>query len=75
MEVTELRQKNTQELQELLSKKRKEYQDVVADVFQSKERNVKKPGMLRKAMARINTVIREKEILAGEAAGEVKENA
>jgi ribosomal protein L29 len=75
MELTELRQKNNQELQELLSKKKKEYQDVVADVFQSKEKNVKKPSTIRKVMARINTVIREKEILAVEAIEEVKKDA
>ncbi|OGC50667.1 50S ribosomal protein L29 [candidate division WWE3 bacterium RIFCSPLOWO2_01_FULL_37_15] len=63
MKVTDLRNKNEQELKELIQKTRKELEELVTNIIKGKEKNVKKVRPLRKEVARIKTVISEKVFL------------
>jgi ribosomal protein L29 len=60
LEVAELRKKNIDDLKKDLEKVKKDKQKTVSDVLQKKEKNVKKVGLLRKDIARIQTVLNEK---------------
>lgn len=59
MKLDELRKKTKEELNEELSKSQKSLRDVVADVLQKKEKNVKKAKQIRKEIARIKTLLKE----------------
>ena len=63
MKVTDIRNKNEQELKELIQKTRKELEELVTNIIKGKEKNVKKVRPLRKEVARIKTVISEKVFL------------
>lgn len=60
MKVKELRQKTELELKELLTKVNANYLSVVSAILQKKEKNVRKPGQLRKEIARIKTIMTER---------------
>ncbi len=62
MELHEIRQKNESELNELIRKARSDIENIAKDVLQQKEKNVKKVGFLRKDIARMKTILREKEL-------------
>jgi len=65
MDIGELRKKSNEEIEELLNKTAKELESTSKDILQRKEKNVKKPGRLKKDIARIKTVLKEKQILKG----------
>ena len=60
MDLKELRNKNISELKDVLNKTTKEYEKVVTDILQNKEKNVKKSSGLKKDIARIKTVLNTK---------------
>lgn len=62
MKLHEIRQKNESELNELIRKTRSDIENIAKDVLQQKEKNVKKVGFLRKDIARMKTILREKEL-------------
>lgn len=59
----DIRQLTETELKEKLVKLAKEYHTVVSDLLQGKEKNVKKPGAIRKEVARIKTFLNEKKFM------------
>lgn len=61
--TADLRQKPDSELSEVLSKLRSDYKDVSADFLQKKEKNVKKPGQLKREIARILTLMNERKFI------------
>jgi ribosomal protein L29 len=65
MNLQELRQKTTKEIQDELTKKRKDLEKVMSDLMLGKEKNVKKAVFIRKDIARLKTVINEKKVLEG----------
>jgi len=62
-ELNLLRQKDLKELRGLVEEKKKEAVKLFAKIKSGKEKNVKSLKILRKDIARILTIIREKEIL------------
>ncbi len=66
MTIEELRQKNGQELINLLEKQKKELQKITTDILLKKEKNFKKAQKMRRENARINTIINEKKIMSME---------
>jgi len=60
LDITELRKKNIDDLKKELEKIKKDKQKVVADALQKKEKNVKKASLMKKDIARIQTVLNEK---------------
>ncbi|OGC70064.1 hypothetical protein A2415_00505 [candidate division WWE3 bacterium RIFOXYC1_FULL_39_7] len=67
LKVAEMRQKNIQELNEQLVKLSKEIHETTLDILKRKEKNVKKPRLLRKEVAKIKSILMEKKILSEEA--------
>ncbi len=63
MKPNELRQKSIDEIKEALSKVKKELEKNTSDILLKKEKNAKKTFFLRKDIARLRTVLKEKEIL------------
>ena len=61
MEIKDLRQKTSEELESLLSGKRKSFWDFRISVSGGKSRNVKEGKNLRKEIARIMTILSEKK--------------
>ena len=63
MKVSELREKSKQELNEMVVKLMADIKTSTLDVLKRKEKNVKKPRLLRKDLARIKSVLVEKKVL------------
>ncbi len=63
MQAKDLRSKKDKELLEQLKSLRKELKEVSMSVLNRKEKNVKKPRNLRKDIARILSILKEKQIL------------
>lgn len=72
MKIKEITDKNDKELRGLLSEKRKELFDLKLDNKQNKLKNTRSIFNTRKEIAKILTLIKEKELLAK---SEVKEVA
>jgi len=62
-EIQDLRGKTQAELKKKAEDKRLELSKIVANLKASKEKNLKKAKNLRRELAQILTVLREKEIL------------
>lgn len=60
MDIKELKEKSISELKDVLKKTTKDYEKVVTEVLQNKEKNVKKTSSLKKDIARIKTVLNTK---------------
>lgn len=65
-ELRGIRTKETSELMGFVNKKRLEIAKILAEVKAGKERNLKKVKNLRREVAQILTVVKEKEILVKE---------
>jgi large subunit ribosomal protein L29 len=63
MQAKDLRSKSNTELLEQLKNLRKELKEVSMSVLSRKEKNVKKPRDARKDIARVLSVLKEKQIL------------
>lgn len=59
--IIEYRKKTIEELKLLVVDKEKEVQDIAMKILKDKEKNVKKVTVIKKDIARILTVIKEKE--------------
>ena len=66
MKLEELRAKNEKELLNLLQKAKGEVKSSVADVFQGKSKDTSKTKKHRRDVARVLTVLREKQLIAEE---------
>lgn len=66
MKIKEIITKSEKELKELLSEKREEFFKLTLDNKQNKLKNTRSIYNIRKEIARISTLIREKELLAKE---------
>lgn len=64
MKLEELRAKSEKELNDLLKKARDEVKSSVSDVFLGKSKDTSKTKKVKKEVARILTVLREKELIA-----------
>jgi ribosomal protein L29 len=62
-----LKSKEASEAKKLLSERKLELEKAVAEMYGGKEKNLKKARNLRREIAQILTIIREKEILEREA--------
>ena len=65
MKAADLRSKSEQEMKELIQKIKRELEDIVSNVLKGKEKNVKKINRLKREVARIKTLLGEKEFLKG----------
>ncbi len=65
-DLTDLRNKKINELEKLLSKKRNELINTYAKIKAGQEKNLKKAKNMRRDIAQILTIIREKELLKKE---------
>jgi ribosomal protein L29 len=65
MKIIDLRQKSEQELKDLYVKTKKELGEAVTNVYLKKEKNLKKPGNLRKDIAQSLTMLSEKSFMGG----------
>ncbi len=65
-DLTDLRNKKINELEKLLSKKRNELINTYAKIKAGQEKNLKKAKNMRRDIAQILTIIREKELLEKE---------
>ncbi|MCK4588688.1 50S ribosomal protein L29 [Candidatus Woesebacteria bacterium] len=65
-DLTDLRNKKINELEKLLSKKRNELINTYAKIKAGQEKNLKKAKNIRRDVAQILTIIREKELLKKE---------
>lgn len=65
-DLTDLRNKKTNELEKLLAKKRNELVNTYAKIKAGQEKNLKKAKNIRRDVAQILTIIREKELLEQE---------
>jgi len=66
-DLLDLRSKKTGELEKLLSKKRNELINTYVKIKAGQEKNLKKAKNIRRDIAQILTIIREKELLKKEA--------
>ena len=64
-DIRDLRLKSPKELMKMVAEKKKELAAFTSGVVLQKEKNVKKGKLARKEIARILTLLREKEILDG----------
>lgn len=65
-DLTDLRNKEINELEKLLSKKRNELINTYAKIKAGQEKNLKKAKNIKRDIAQILTIIREKELLEKE---------
>lgn len=63
MQAKDLRSKKENELLEQLKGLRKELKEISMSVLNRKEKNVKKPRNMRKDIARVLSILKEKQIL------------
>lgn len=63
MQAKDLRPKKEQELLDQLKGLRKELKEISMSVLNRKEKNVKKPRNMRKDIARVLSILKEKQIL------------
>jgi ribosomal protein L29 len=61
MKVSELRQKTTEELLELIKTWQKDIEKVSLDILQGKEKNIRRPRFIRKDVARAKTILKEQQ--------------
>ena len=61
MNIAELRKKTTEELKETVKSLKKDTEGVMNNLIKGKEKNVRKIGVLRKDLARVMTVLKEKK--------------
>ena len=66
MKADELRQKTVDELRRTLDKLKVEIEKLMLDIIQKKEKNFRKAKTLRAGIARVNTIISEKNIISQE---------
>lgn len=66
--LEEIRLKSVEDLRVLAEKMRKEFSDAMVAAFKDRERSPERLRVMRKDIARILTVIREKEIAAARTA-------
>lgn len=59
MTNTEIRQKTTEEIAEMIIKTKLSLKDTVVDILQKKEKNVKKARQLKREIARLETILNE----------------
>ncbi len=59
--MKDYRNKTIEELKSILLEKKKEVQDIAIKILKNKEKNVKKVSAIKKDIARIQTVMKEKE--------------
>lgn len=71
--IADLRLKKTDELNKLVLEKKKETVILTSEITLQKEKNVKKRMLLRKEIARILTVLGERNIKENEDAVKIKE--
>lgn len=64
MKLEELRAKSENELKDLLKKVKDEVKSSVSDVFQGKSKDTSKTKKAKREVARILTVLKEKELIA-----------
>lgn len=62
MKVVELRKKSADELRQLLASKRLRAEELEPLLAQKKTKNVKELGLVRKDIARILTLLHEKQV-------------
>lgn len=60
MKMQDIRKKTIKELKDEILNQKKEMETVVLNVLKEKEKNVKKVMFLRRDIARLNTVLKEK---------------
>lgn len=60
MKMQDIRKKTIKELKDEILNQKKEMETVVMNVLKEKEKNVKKVMFLRRDIARLNTVLKEK---------------
>jgi len=60
--ISDLRLKKTDELKKLISEKKKEIALFMSEIVLQKEKNVKKGMLLRKEVARMLTILSERDI-------------
>jgi ribosomal protein L29 len=60
IDISEYRKKSREDLENELSKVKKDLQNTVSDILLKKEKNIKKASVLKKDIARIKTLINEK---------------
>lgn len=63
MNIIDYRKKTKPELIKAIAEKKLEMSKLVENIYKQSEKNVRKPGLLRKEIARMSTVLNEKEIL------------
>lgn len=63
MIAKDLRGKTISELNKSLADKLKELEKVVQDVYKGKDKNIVKSGFIRKDIARIKTILTEKQFI------------
>ena len=63
MTIADYRSKTKEQLQKSITDLKKDITKSVEDVYLQNEKNVRKPRFMRKQLAQILTVLREKEIL------------
>lgn len=63
MKISDLRQKSVDELKETLQKATKDLMKINEEALQKKEKNVKKAWFVKKEIARIKTIINEKQLI------------
>lgn len=63
MKISDLRQKSVDELKETLQKAMKDLMKINEEALQKKEKNVKKAWFVKKEIARIKTIINEKQLI------------
>lgn len=66
MEAKELRKKTQSELNETLRELDRERQKVAKEILQNKEKNVKKLVAIRKDIARVKTVLNQRDTTEGQ---------
>lgn len=65
-EFNELSKKTVEELSPMLAQKKSEVLPVAVSIATGKEKNFKKAKLLRLEIAKISTIIREKQLLGGD---------
>ncbi|MBU1167606.1 50S ribosomal protein L29 [Patescibacteria group bacterium] len=63
MELKELRQKTQPELQKLLAQRREDFREINFKISQRQYKNYQERGTVKKNIAQILTVMKEKELL------------
>jgi ribosomal protein L29 len=62
--LAEVKQKKSKELEKLLGKRRHELAKSQVESVSGKEKNIKKPKLIKRDIAQIQTVLREKQMIS-----------